>query len=105
QRVQARQTLGDFRHARLLRRIEQCAAAHEIEMMPLQQPALVWREPERVALAPQRVDPREQARIEHDLDAMRRELWRVIAVDRVARKFGRRFSRNAAVPSLASSLL
>ena len=53
-------------------------------MVPLQQAALVGREVQLVAVAPQRVDAGEQARIEHDLDPMRRQLWRVVAVDAVA---------------------
>ncbi len=67
QRVQARQPLGDRRHARLPLRGEPRAAAHEAQMMALQQPPLIGRQGERVALRVERVDAGEQAGIERDL--------------------------------------
>ena len=86
QRVQAREARGNLGHARLLSRIEQCAGAHEVEMVAIEKPKLLGRETELVAALPQRVDAREEAGIEHNPAAVRRELWRVVPVERIERR-------------------
>ncbi len=89
QRVQCCQAFGDLLHPRLLRGVEHGAVAHEAQVIALEQPQLIGRKVQLVAVPMERVDAGEQGGVERNSHEMRGEFGRVIAVDRVECVVGR----------------
>ena len=81
--VQARQALGNRRHALFLREAQQGPAAHETEVIALDEAQLVGIQPEACAPRVEVGNTREQGRVEGNADLVLGEPWRVIPGDRL----------------------
>ncbi len=81
--VQARQALGNRRHALFLRGVQKGSAAHETQVIALDQAQLVGIQPEACAPCVEVGNAREQDRMEGDADLVLGEPRRVIPSDRL----------------------
>ena len=87
-RVQARQALGDCRHAPFLRGVQKGPAAHETEVIALDQAQLVRIQPEARAPCVEVGNTREQGRVEGNANPVLGKPRRVIPSDRLDRVVG-----------------
>ncbi len=86
--MQGRQTLGYRGHALLLFGAQQCPAAHQAEVMALEEAQLIGVQPERRTPRMEIGNPREQGGVEGDPHLMLGEARRVIAGDGFQRVVG-----------------